>query len=243
MTEAERLSFPIALKFAPGAEQGELVGYASTFGGMPDGHGDLVAPGAYTKSLAEHRAADTMPAMLWSHDQSQPLGRWLSAVEDDVGLKMTGRLTLDVPRAREAYALAKDGALGLSIGYRAREAERTRQGNRLLKSVALFEVSLVAMPSNTSARIISVKSAFDVATINDPRSFEEFLREAGFPRAFAKAATARGFKAAAGQRDADGADPGLARDLRAAAGCDRQARVALRARSLLVEAARSVRRI
>lgn len=180
---------------------GLIEGYASTFGGEPDEDHDLIAPGAFGKSLSDHRSHGTMPAMLWGHDQKQPIGKWTKMVEDAHGLKVQGKLTLDVPRAKEAFALAKDGAIAFSIGYRPEKMGRDASNARILQSVNLLEVSLVAIPANRNARLTSVKSVQD---IKDPRAFEEFLRDAGFPRAFAKAVTASGFKAATGQRDVEG---------------------------------------
>lgn len=212
---AELQGLPLSVKFAD-AETGTIEGYGSTFGAV-DSVGDMVLPGAFTKTLAEHRAAGTMPAMLWHHRPAEPIGKWLEIVEDPAGLRVKGRLTLEVGRAREAYALARDGALSLSMGYRATDTGRAAGAKRLLKSVFLGEVSLVPMPADPRAKITAVKSVIDVSSINDPRAFEEFLRDAGFPRAFAKAVTVHGFKAAAGLRDADGADSDLARMMRASA--------------------------
>lgn len=44
---------------------GLLSGYASVFGGKPDSHGDIIAPGAYAASLKAHREAGTVPLMLF----------------------------------------------------------------------------------------------------------------------------------------------------------------------------------
>ncbi len=200
LTTIEHNAPMLSVKLA-GQVQGVIEGYASTFGGEPDDYHDLVAPGAFAKTLADHRARNSAPAMLWAHDSAQPIGRWTKLSEDAYGLKVEGKLTLDVPRAKEAFALAKDGALAFSIGYRAAEAGRMPGGERMLKTVELAEVSLVALPANRSARITSVKTVQD---IKDPRAFEEFLRDAGFSRTFAKAITASGFKAAAGLRDVEG---------------------------------------
>ncbi len=41
----------------------------------------------------------------------------------------------------------------------------------------------------------------DVSEIKTPRAFERFLRDAGFPKAFAVAVTERGFKSAIGHAD------------------------------------------
>lgn len=169
---------PIQLKFAADEAVGSFTGYASTFGGEPDFHGDIVAPGAFTKSLAKHAAAGTRPALLWQHDQSNPIGTWSSFKEDAQGLLSAGRLTMEVPQAKAAHALAKDGALALSIGYTvpAGGAELI-DGARLLKTIDLVEVSLVGIAANPNSRIVSVKSAFDPATPN-PREFERAVRDA-----------------------------------------------------------------
>lgn len=210
-----RLTPAFELKFAtPPADTGAFAGYGSTFGGRPDAFGDVIAPGAFAASLAAHKANGTAPALLWAHDTNEPIGIWTELREDEHGLLVAGKLALDVRRAAEAHALMKAGAVGLSIGYRTRDAGRDKNGNRVLKQIDLAEISVVAIPANTDARITSVKSAVDASDIRNPRDFEKFLRDAGFPRAFAVAATNHGFKTAAGLRDADDAVEQLARELR-----------------------------
>jgi HK97 family phage prohead protease len=208
-------SLPLAIKLA-GAEAGTFTGYASTFGGTPDSYGDLVVPGAFRKSLLVNKATGRNVAMLWAHDQSEPIGTWTGIEEDAKGLKVAGKLTMGIQRARDAHALAKDGALGLSIGYRTVESERTA-GGRLLKELDLWEISLVAMPAQSAARITSVKSSGTIPhEITEPRQFEAFLRDAGFSRSFAKAICAGGFKSAIGCRDGDDRRETVAAALRAA---------------------------
>jgi HK97 family phage prohead protease len=72
---------------------------------------------------------------------------WTSAHEDQKGLRLEGKLTLETQRGAEARALAKDGALALSIGYQTQDADWI-DGKRILKEVKLFEVSLVSIPMN-----------------------------------------------------------------------------------------------
>ena len=64
---------PVEVKLA-GDGTGTLSGYASRFGGRPDAYGDVIAPGAFSASLAQHAAAGTRPLMFWSHDPSRPIG-------------------------------------------------------------------------------------------------------------------------------------------------------------------------
>lgn len=160
-----RLSPLFEIKRADLQADGLFTGYASTFDGPPDAYGDIIKPGAFTKSLAQHATNKTMPAFLWSHDQDQVLGKWLDFTETAHGLKVKGQLTLEVEKARDAYALMKDGALGLSIGFMIPQGGSewdSQQKVRVLKQVNLFEVSTVAMPANPAAKITQVKSIRDL---------------------------------------------------------------------------------
>lgn len=138
-------------------DEGVIEGYASIFSNVDQG-GDKIMPGAFVDSLAKSRQSGRTVKMLWNHDPSQPIGIWEDLAEDGKGLRGRGRLVMEVPKAREAHALMKAGAIGgLSIGYRTIKAEP--DGNvRLLKQVDLFEVSPVTFPMNDRAKISSVKS-------------------------------------------------------------------------------------
>jgi HK97 family phage prohead protease len=147
----------LEVKFSEPSELGEFSGIASVFGEV-DLMGDMVAPGAFRGSLAEHKSRGRMPLLLWMHDISAPIGRWLDVRETAEGLAVKGRLILDTIRGREAYALLKERALdGLSIGFRTLKSARTKTG-RILQEVQLEEISLVALPALASARVTSVKS-------------------------------------------------------------------------------------
>jgi HK97 family phage prohead protease len=167
-----RLSPVFQFKAADVSATGEFGGYASTFGGPPDSYGDVIVEGAFAKSLAAHKSAGTLPALLWSHDPSAPIGKWLSLSEDSKGLAVTGRLTLGVAKAAEAHALMKDGALGLSIGFKTLDDSFASDGTHLLKAIDLWEVSAVAMPANSRAQITAVRSK--PGTLRD---YELALRE------------------------------------------------------------------
>ncbi len=178
-------------------EQGTIEGYGSIFGNV-DSYGDVVAKGAFTRTLAEAKDAGRMPAMLWQHNPDEPIGVWTSMREDAKGLYVKGQLA-DTQRGREALALIKMGALtGLSIGYSTVRSEFDNNADvRFLTDVDLWEVSPVTFPANDRARITAAKSA-DIKTRRD---FEGFLRDAGFSRADAKRIASHGFEA--DQRDAD----------------------------------------
>jgi HK97 family phage prohead protease len=212
----KRLGLPFAIKFVAASAAGQFEGYASTFGGAADSYGDVIQPGAFTKSIADHRAAGTAPALLWSHDPQQPIGVWSQMSEDGHGLKVAGKLAIDTTRGADAYSLMKLGALALSIGYRAVSSQPIARGIRQLNEVKVFEISAVAMPANTNARITSVKARPNISELNDPRVLETVLRDAGYSRSQAKEITFLGKKAFK-PLDVAIADSKLARKIIAAA--------------------------
>ncbi len=173
---------------------GVFEGYGSIFGNV-DHHGDIVAKGAFARSLAEQKSAGRLPALLWHHDPHQPIGVYEAMKEDDRGLYVKGRLALKTQRGAEAHELMKMGAVtGLSIGYRVREYSHDRDKDvYTLIDVDLMEVSPVTIPANDSARITVVKNA---TLINTERDFERFLRDAGFSKADAVAITSHGWQGA-----------------------------------------------
>lgn len=156
------------------AEAGIVEGYASDFDTEPDLVGDVVRAGAFSKSLARHKARNTRPAMLWGHDQAKPIGIWSEVREDGHGLYVKGKLTLTVNQGREAYELAKAGALAFSIGFLPVSKSATSSGATLLEEIDLREISLVGLAANPRARISSVKSLSEVQTI---REFEQLMRD------------------------------------------------------------------
>ncbi len=199
-------------------ESGEIEGYGSTFGGEPDSYGDVIAPGAYSDSLAAHKSAGTMPKMFWQHDSREPIGKWFEAKEDAKGLFLRGKLNMGVQRAREAYELLKERDIdGLSIGYRIKEySVDTDTGVWTLEKIDLREVSIVSIGANDNATIASVKAAKAAHELSDrlkagdrltEREFETWLKGLGFSNSQAERAARVHLK---GQGDPAVADPGTA---------------------------------
>jgi len=130
-----------------------IQGYASHFGATDKG-GDVVSKGAYAASLGHAVNDGRRIKMLWQHDPTQPIGVWDEVREDDTGLWVKGRLLEATQKGREAAALIEAGALdGLSIGYRTVKSTKNDKGQRLLKELELWEVSLVTFPMLPSARV------------------------------------------------------------------------------------------
>ena len=195
------LDFPFELKEIK--SDGTFHGYGSVFC-VKDAYDEIVVPGAFAESLAAHKAAGTMPAMLWQHRSAEPLGAYAEMSEDTIGLKVSGQLALKTVRGAEAYELMtmkpRPAINGLSIGYMTREDSYDRvTGVLTLKRVDLWEVSLVTFPANDAARVQGVKN---IELIKDLKDAERYLRDAGLGRTEAKAYIAR-LKGCLGQRDVD----------------------------------------
>lgn len=201
----------VPLKQKQMTDDGQFEGYGSVFG-VRDSYGEIVAPGAFTASLAEHRAQGTLPALLWQHDARQPIGVYVDMREDDKGLFVKGQLTLDVPGGREAHALLKAGAInGLSIGFMPKKSEYDEDEEvRTLTEIDLWECSLVTFPANGSARVSGVKSIDDISGLSDWKNFECNLRdEGGYSNRAAAAMVAAAKRIRDSERDAQSAKASL----------------------------------
>lgn len=137
--------------------EGLITGYASLFNKL-DEAGDMVEKGAFNACIARKGITDIK--MLWQHDPTKPVGKWLHIYEDDVGLKVTGQLCLDIQQGRDCRTLLLAGALdGLSIGFKAIKSKKARnQPHRILTEIDLWEVSIVTFPALKGAKITAVKN-------------------------------------------------------------------------------------
>lgn len=185
------------LKYAGGEGKPVTVeGYASVFNTAPDSYGDVIAPGAYAKTLtALGKAGRSLPLRYEHYDV---VGKWVDLREDRQGLVVKGELTPGHSIAENVAASLRHGAVtGLSIGYRAIRASRDAKGIRTLEEIDLAEVSIVANPAQTEARISAAKAA---GRIHSVRDFEKWLCGLGFSRNASREIASNGFKAYAEDR-------------------------------------------
>lgn len=190
----KHLDVPFKVKAV--SDDGLFSGYGSVFG-VVDSYQEIVVAGAFTDSLKNRQ-----PSLLWQHRSGEPIGIYPVVKEDAVGLYVEGKLALKTARGAEAYELLKMGAIsGLSIGFQVRDESYDRvTGITTLKTLDLWEISLVTFPANEAARITGVKSVDEIENLKDA---EAFLREAGgFSKSQAQGVIAR-IKATQGRSDSD----------------------------------------
>ena len=161
--------FKACIKSELKEDGGTVKGYASTFDRDPDAYGDVVAPGAFAKSLARWTALNEQGKyipLLWGHDTEDPksnIGRVVEAEEDDRGLLVTAEFDADNEKAQYVRKLVQEGRVyQFSFAFEIIEQANTtledgRKANEL-RELELFEVSLVQIPANQHATVEEVKA-------------------------------------------------------------------------------------
>lgn len=167
----------VETRFAP-SEEGAFEGYAAIFEER-NAHNEIVKPGAFKRTLAEHKTRGVSPPMLLHHDRSKIAGVWTEMREDGRGLFVRGQFAMKTAAGAEAYELARMGGLtGISIGFRERGSKMDRDGTLILTDIDLVEASLVALPSADKARIQSVRaeSRSDAAFVTAAHAAAQFIK-------------------------------------------------------------------
>lgn len=187
----------ISLAVKATKDDGTFSGLGSVFNNV-DSYGDVVVPGAFEKTIAKHKSAGTMPALLWQHDARSPIGVYTDMAENGDGLALDGQFALKTQLGMEAHELTKMKALrGLSIGFTVPKGGMeydSEKGIMLLKEIDLWEVSVVTFPANALANITDVRSALRDGKLPSERDFEAILRDAGFSITLAKACVAKSYR-------------------------------------------------
>lgn len=143
---------------------GSIEGYASTWIRQPDSYGDVVAKGAFTKTLAERWNGGKGIPFLWAHqmDNLKSFIGTAEADEDDHGLHFVATFD-DTEEAQKVRQLYKDGRLRkFSFAYDVKDAgtvtlEDGTKANEL-RELDLYEISAVTVPANDDAGVVDVKS-------------------------------------------------------------------------------------
>ena len=122
-------------------ETGVVTGYFSQFNSI-DLDGDVIMPGAFTKTIAERGPDSSKPeiAYLWQHDTYRPLGKLMVLREDNFGLYFEAKMS-DTSYGKDALKLYRDGVITQhSIGYQViKSQENTDMGEEV---EAIYEVKL-----------------------------------------------------------------------------------------------------
>lgn len=135
-------------------EEGIFSGYASVFGNVDSG-GDVMEPGAFTKTIAE--GVGRVKILSGHNEALLPIGKPLDLREDARGLFIRAKIS-DTALGRDVKTLIRDKVLcELSIGYDPVVFDYDETGIRHLREVKLWEVSVVTWAMNEAAVITDFK--------------------------------------------------------------------------------------
>ena len=172
--------FPAHVKAAgeqDGLATGQFEAIVSVFGNVDHG-GDVVLPGAFSRSLSEWKAAGDPIPVIWSHQIGDPdshIGVVLDAEEllagderlpeklrGNGGLWVRGQLDLDEPRAAKVHRLLKGRRVKqFSFSYDVRDgALGERDGEKVyeLRDLDVFEVGPTLLGMNAATDLVGAKS-------------------------------------------------------------------------------------
>ena len=143
---------------------GSIEGYASTWIRKADSWGDVVAKGAFARTLKKRWNGGKGIPFLWAHqiDNLKSFIGTAVADEDEKGLHFIAQFD-DTEEAQKVRQLYKDGRLRkFSFAYDVLKAGMvTLEDNskaQELQEVDLYEISAVTVPANDDASVVDVKA-------------------------------------------------------------------------------------
>ena len=151
MSNRETRDFETTFEIREEGDGMTFVGYAAKFDQPSENLGgfvEYVERGAFSRSLKSRN--DVM--LLWNHDAGQPLASTRSGTmklsEDNVGLRVEARLPMTT-LGKDLSVLLREKIVGkMSFGFNVIKDSWNSEGTeRRLKSVRLFETSLVVWPA------------------------------------------------------------------------------------------------
>jgi len=138
-------------------KMGIVKGYGSYFGNK-DSDGDVIAKGAYQKTIKEN--GDRV-RYLWQHKMDKPIGKIKEMYEDDKGLMFVA----EIPKTtlgNDALELMKAGIVTEnSVGILPIQ-KQMKDDYREITEVKLYEISAVTLAANDQAKILDVKGKMDI---------------------------------------------------------------------------------
>lgn len=162
-------------------KKGIVTGYFANFNNK-DSDGDIIVPGAFTKSIGDTGPQSANPRIkhLLNHNIDQPLGVIISLKEDSKGLYYesqvgTHSLGVDFLKMVESGLITEH-----SIGFRTIDSQKSKDedGVNYIKAVQLWEgSSLTAWGANELTPLTGMKSMFTVdQLIEKQKRIEKFCR-------------------------------------------------------------------
>ena len=146
------------------ADNGIIEGYFSTYDKTPDSYGDIIDPGAFTKTFEKREESGHPFPLCFNHDFSAVIGAVDSVKDTEKGPFITAHF-LDTDQAQDVRKMLQSGAIyQFSFAYdilgarQPDEEEKAAGVMNVLTEVEVFEISVVTVPANQNAVVTEVKS-------------------------------------------------------------------------------------
>lgn len=166
-------------------EAGKISGFFSTYEKTPDTYGDIILPGAFTKTIEKRKETGHPFPICFNHDFSAVIGA-CEVREEEKGPFMDGTF-IDTQLAQDVRKMVLSGAIyQFSFAYdvlKRRDPNEEEKKNgvlNVLEEVEVFEVSVVTVPANSNAQVTDIKSAIDSAIKagrRNSKSDEDVIKE------------------------------------------------------------------
>ncbi len=152
-----------------GLNEGEFIVYPSTFIKQPDSYGDIVAPGAFLKTIATWKNSGLVLPGLFGHRMDDPdfyVAGAQDMGEDEHGWWVKGAFDLESPKGPHVYRLVKGRRLNqLSFAYDVIDAAGVELENGVrayeLRELKVYEFSFVPVGANQDTSVVAVKAIAD----------------------------------------------------------------------------------
>ncbi len=149
-----------------GLKEGQFRALVSVFGNE-DSVGDVVMPGAFTKSLAEWAESGDAIPVIWAHRWDDPfahIGKVLEAKETDRGLEVLGELNIEGnATAKQVHSLLKHrNVRQFSFAYDVEDGGwGTKDGREVfeLRQLKVHEVGPCLLGANQATELLAAKAA------------------------------------------------------------------------------------
>lgn len=152
-----------------GLKEGEFIVYPSTFIKQPDSYGDIVAPGAFLKTIQTWKnSGNTLPG-LYGHRMDDPdffVAGALDMGEDEHGWWVKGEFDLESPKGNQVYRLVKGRRLNqLSFAYDVIDEAGVELDNGVraneLRELKVYEFSFVPIGANQDTSVVAIKAILE----------------------------------------------------------------------------------
>lgn len=145
-------------------DNGTIEGYFSTYDKTPDSYGDIIEPGAFTKTIEKREESGHPFPLCFNHDFSAVIGAVDSVKDTERGPFIKAHF-LDTALAQDVRKMLQSGAIyQFSFAYdilsdrRPTEEEEKAGVMNVLTDLEVFEISVVTVPANQNAVATDVKS-------------------------------------------------------------------------------------